>query len=193
MYQRKINLLTIIQVTILVGATLLAFSSSLQAQGPKATASDPAYTRDLDTISRKPYHGEVQGSTSILKYSEGSYSAPIYFNKSPELPGNASMVIEHVSGVLEIPKGYVPEVMIETDESGKHFLPLVKHAEDSKASYWVFSQPVRMYASRGSEVRIHFRGPAISGGLGGWFSVNVSGYKETLPFIVLPGGPVLIH
>lgn len=185
MSQRHNHWHLLTQTMTLLSLALLA--GSLQAQ-PKGTITDPIYTRTLDTVTRKPYHGEVEVSLPKLKYAEGNYSTPVYFNRSPELPGNASMVIEYVSGVLEIAKGYTPRVMIETDGSGAHAVQLVQQVHEStKAVYWVFSQPVRMYASRGSEVRILLRCAEVSGGLSGVLFVNVSGYKETLPLVVLPG------
>ena len=187
MYQRRINWLTSIQVAIILGTTLVAFSPSLQAQDRKGSPSDPVYARDLDTISRKPYYG---GVSADLSSSGGKYN--LYFDRNDELPGNASMVIEYASGSMTLPKGVAPMLRLETDGSGYHFLNLAPLYEKSGFVTWIFSHPVRIYASRGSEVRLIVGLSDSPAKFVGSVSINVSGYKETVPYVV-PGGPVVVH
>lgn len=193
MYQRRINWLTSIQVAIILGTTLLAFSPSLQAQDrPKGTPSDPVYARDLDTASRKPYQG--QGAGTFLDDRDYNYVYDLYFDRSTVLPINASMVIEYASGVIHLPKGVTPLLRLVTDESGEHYFNLAPQGEAEGFVHWVFSQPVRMYASRGSRVRCYVTLLNLpdKDKRSGIIKINVSGYKEYAPLVVL-GGPVVIH
>ncbi len=110
-------------------------------EGDLGSATHPAVVRDIDSPARDP----VQLSPAELT----SYT----------VPDGKLLIIEHVAGACAIPRGsggflntlICGHVSAQGSEQCFNLVPVLT-GNDSKDSFYAFSQPIRMYVAAGTRI-----------------------------------------